>query len=100
VQQAVVDYINDPVATNVLIVDAVNGYNDTWTYDAELGAASVQLQLDFGVVSNGPDDTIGNFDEDRLAGFIEIAEPVFGVEGLTPADLITNEYIDETIGLT
>ena len=99
VQQATVDYINDPSETNALIVQAVNEYNDFWTYDEALGAASVELQKDLGLVSNGPDSTIGNFDEDRLTGFIEIAGPVFGVEGLTPADLITNEYIDESIGL-
>ncbi len=99
VQQATVDYVNDPVETNQLIVQAVNEYNDFWTYDEALGAASVELQVELGLVGNGPDATIGNFDEDRLAGFIEVAGPVFGVDGLTPADLITNEYIDESIGL-
>ncbi len=87
VQQAVVDYISDPDATNGLIVQAVNEYNDFWTYDDALGAASVELQKELGLVGNGPDDTVGNFDEDRLAGFIEVAGPVFGAEGLTPADL-------------
>ena len=66
VQQATVDYINDPAATNELIVQAVNEYNDFWTYDTDLGAASVQLQLDLGLVGNGPDSTLGNFDEERL----------------------------------
>ncbi|MBT4983043.1 MAG: hypothetical protein HOM89_00115, partial [Ilumatobacter sp.] len=99
VQQSTIDYINDPAATNELIVQAVNEYNDFWVYDAELGAASVALQLELGLVSNGPDATLGNFDENRLTGFIEIAGPVFGVEGLTPADLVTNEYIDASIGL-
>jgi len=99
VQQAAIDYINDPVATNELIVQAVNEYNDFWTYDMALGAASVELQQEFGIISNGPDAILGNFDEDRLTGFIEVAGPVYGVEGLTPADLITNEYIDESIGL-
>jgi len=99
VQQAVVDYVNSPDATNALIVQAVNDYDDFWTYDDELGTASVQLQKDLGLVGNGPDSTVGNFDEDRLTGFIEVAGPVFGVDGLTPADLMTNEYIDTSIGL-
>ena len=99
VQQSAIDYVTDPTATNELIVQAVNEYNDFWVYDAKLGAASVQLQLDLGLVSNGPDATLGNFDEDRLSRFIEIAGPVFGVDGLTPADLMTNEYIDTSIGL-
>ena len=99
VQQAVVDYIASPDTANGLIVKAVNEYNDFWTYDEALGAASVELQKSFGVVGNGPDDIVGNFDEERIAGFIEIAQPVFGAEGLTPADLMTNEYIDTSIGL-
>lgn len=99
VQQSTVDYINDPATANTLIVKAVNEFNDFWTYDEALGAASVELQKELGLVGNGPDSTLGNFDEDRLTGFIEVAGPVFGVEGLTPADLMTNEYIDESIGL-
>ena len=99
VQQATIDYVNDPAATNELIVDAVNTYADFWVYDDALGAASVQLQLDLGLVGNGPDDVLGNFDEERLTGFLEVAQPVFGTEGLTPADLMTNEYIDSSIGL-
>ena len=99
VQQATVDYINDPATTNTLIVKAVNEFNDFWTYDEALGAASVELQKELGLVGNGPDSTLGNFDEARLEGFIAIAGPVFGTEGLTPADLMTNEYIDESIGL-
>lgn len=99
VQQSVVDYIADPAATNDLIVQAVNEYNDFWTYDAALGAASVELQKTLGLVGNGPDDVVGNFDEARLTGFLEIAQPVFGTEGITPGDLMTNEFIDSSIGL-
>jgi hypothetical protein len=99
VQQSTVDYINDPATTNTLIVKAVNEFNDFWTYDEALGAASVELQKELGLVGNGPDSTLGNFDEARLEGFIAVAGPVFGTEGLTPADLMTNEYIDESIGL-
>jgi hypothetical protein len=99
VQQSTVDYINDPAITNTLIVKAVNEFNDFWTYDEALGAASVELQKELGLVGNGPDSTLGNFDEARLEGFIAVAGPVFGTEGLTPADLMTNEYIDESIGL-
>lgn len=99
VQQAVVDYVADPATANALIIQAVNDYADFWTYDEGLAADSVARQLELGLVGNGPDATVGNFDLDRLAGFIEVATPVFGAEGLTPEDLVTNEYIDESIGL-
>jgi hypothetical protein len=99
VQQAVVDYVADPAATNELIIQAVNDYADFWTYDEGLATDSVAKQLELGLVGNGPDATVGNFDLDRIAGFIEVASPVFGAEGITPDDLVTNEYIDESIGL-
>lgn len=98
VQTATVDYYADPAAANELIIDAVNEYADFWVYDQGLADFSVAKQIELGLAGNGPDDIVGNFDEDRLTDFIEIAGPVFGVEGLTPADLMTNEYIDETIG--
>ncbi len=69
-------------------------------YDQGLADSSVAAQIELGLAGNGPDDVVGNFDEERLTDFIEIAGPVFGVDGLTPEDLITNEYIDESIGFT
>jgi hypothetical protein len=98
VQAATVGYYASPDAANELIIQAVNDYADFWVYDKGLADFSVAKQLELGLAGNGPDDIVGNFDEDRLANFIEIASPVFGAEGLTPADLVTNEYIDETIG--
>ena len=100
VQAATVGYYAAPDTANELIIQAVNDYADFWVYDQGLADSSVAAQIELGLAGNGPDDIVGNFDEDRLTTFIEIAGPVFGVEGLTPADLITNEYIDETIGFT
>ncbi len=98
VQAATVDYYASPDTANALIIEAVNQYADFWTYDQGLADSSVVAQVELGLVGNGPDDVVGNFDMDRLAGVIEVAAPLFGAEGLTPADLATNEYIDESIG--
>ncbi|MGA9276104.1 ABC transporter substrate-binding protein [Ilumatobacter sp.] len=98
VQMATVDYYADPDAANELIIEAVNAYDDFWVYDQGLADFSVQAQLDLGLAGNGPDDVVGNFDEERLTAFIEAAGPVYGVEGLTVDDLVTNEYIDSSIG--
>ncbi|MFT4987380.1 MAG: hypothetical protein ACI9BK_000147, partial [Acidimicrobiales bacterium] len=48
------------------------------------------------------DDTLGNFDLDRVTDIITaISEQVPSVtvlEGLTAEDLVTNEFIDPSIG--
>jgi hypothetical protein len=103
VQQAQVDYINDPAATNALILELVEEYNTGWVYSEGVAEFSVQQQKDLGLVGNGPDSTLGNFDEARLTDFISKALPVFEAKNppadLSPDDLVTNEFIDESIGL-
>ena len=67
------------------------------------GLSRPSMQVELGLVGNGPDKTLGNFDNARLADFIEKALPVFASKkppaDLKPEDLATNEFIDETIGL-
>jgi hypothetical protein len=103
VQQAQVDYITDPAKTNELIVKAVTEYKDFWVYSPDLANYSVQAQKDLGLVGNGPNSTLGDFDEARLTDFIAKALPVFAAKNppadLKPSDLTTNEFIDSSIGL-
>jgi hypothetical protein len=57
-------------------------------------------------VNNGPDSTLGNFDQTRIQRIIDIVTPILvsrraaPKQGLKPADLYTNEYIDPSIGVT
>jgi hypothetical protein len=57
-------------------------------------------------VNNGPDSTLGNFDQARIQRIIDIVTPILvsrraaPKQGLKPADLYTNEYIDPSIGVT
>lgn len=94
IQQAQVDYVNSPAGTNELIIEAVEAYDNGWVYSAAVADFSVEAQLSNGLVSNGPDSTLGNFDLDRIQGVIDIV----GAE-MTPEDLVTNEFIDDSIGL-
>ena len=99
VQWAIVDYISDPGATNDLIVDLVDRYDDGWVYERELARWSVDQQVALGVVGNGPDSTVGNFDLDRIERVLANAVPVMGIgEDLEPGDLATNRFIDPEIG--
>ena len=105
IQQSTVDYVNDPAETNALILEAVESFDNGWVYTQGVADYAVETMLGDGLISNGPDDTIGNFDLDRVNALIEKAIPVYTslgqppVEGLTAEDVVTNEFIDPSIGL-
>jgi hypothetical protein len=105
VQRAQVDFLKDPAKTNAFIIDLVKRYNTDWTYSDGLANYAIEkMRADF--VNNGSDNTLGNFDTARVQRIIDIVTPILVAqkqppkEGLTTADLFTNEYIDSTIGVT
>ncbi|MGQ0670281.1 MAG: ABC transporter substrate-binding protein [Actinomycetota bacterium] len=105
-QQSQVDYITNPAETNQVILDVVVAMNTFWTLSPELNDYAVQAMLDLGIISNGPDGTLGSFDLDRVQTLIDELVPIFqadGVdtmkEGVAPEDIVTNEFIDPSIGL-
>jgi hypothetical protein len=57
------------------------------------------------LVGNGTNDTIGDFDADRMSTFFDTVGPIFAglgtppADGLTVDDIYTNEFIDTSIGL-
>ena len=91
-QHSVVDYAYYPETANAIIIDAVEKYNDSWTQTPEIAAWSVEQQVELGIIGNGPDDTVGNFDMSRVQVILDLMN-----SELTPADIVTNEYIDPTI---
>jgi len=103
VQQAQVDFITNPDKTNELIVEAVAKYKDFWVYSDDLAAYSVDAMLKNKLVGNGPNNTLGDFDLSRVQDFIPKALDVFAAKNppanLKPEDIVTNEFIDTSIGL-
>lgn len=101
VQQAAIDYLADPERANAIIIDAVERFDDFWTYDEGVANFSVEAQRELGLVGNGPDGILGNMDEERIQGVIDqIREAGLDVpDDLVAADLFTNEFIDESIGM-
>ena len=104
-QQALVDFYAQPEPVIDLILEAVEAYDNGIVYtrgSAEFGVSSV---IEDGVVSNGADDTVGDFDPARVEELLGIVRPIAvdagltPAEGLTAADLYTNAYIDPAIGL-
>jgi hypothetical protein len=102
VQQAAIDFVNDPDRANAIIIDAVEQYDSFWVYDQGLADFSVQTQVELGLVGNGPDDTLGNMEEERIQTVIDQVRDDAGLDvpaDLVAADLFTNEFIDPDIGL-
>ncbi len=100
IQTATVDYYADPADTNALIVETVKAYDTFWTYPAELAEFSAATQIELGYAGNGPDDTVGNMDESRVQEVLDAmaAASMDFPADLTPGDLVTNEFIDMSIG--
>jgi hypothetical protein len=105
VQRSTIDFIERPERTNNLIVALVEAYDADWVYPKALADFSASQQRALGITDNGPDQTIGNFDIARVQGVLDILKPIFAgqkrplKEGLRPEDLVTNEFIDPSIGL-
>ncbi len=100
VQQATVDYMNDPSTVNATMLQAVEDLATFWTFTPESIAYSSQALDEYGIFANGANDTIGDFDMDRLNKFIEDIRivPAFADMTWTAEDLVTNEFIDPSIG--
>ncbi len=104
-QQAEVDFFADPAATTALILQAVSEYDNGWVYTDVDAQYSVESMIADGIVSNGVDGAIGDFDESRVQEMIDLTTPIFAsvgitvADGLTPADIATNEFLDSSIAL-
>ncbi|PFG41877.1 hypothetical protein ATJ88_0525 [Isoptericola jiangsuensis] len=105
-QQSQIDYLEDPDATNALIVDLVEQYQTGWTYSEGVADFSVQAQKDLGIVTDDPASGVfGQIDPDRVAEIVDTFGPILVDAGqiesadIDPATLFTNEFIDGSISM-
>jgi hypothetical protein len=104
-QQAWVDFLDDPKPMGDALVDIAGDYNNYWTISPELNDAAYELfDGELGIGGNGSDDTYGNFDLERVENLYDELLPVLeelGIDiadGLTVDQVVTNEFIDTSIG--
>lgn len=103
-QRSLLAYLGDPDDTNAVIVELSAQLGDS-VYDAEHAAAALALLESERFVGNGRDDTIGDIDLGRVRGLFENAIPRWREAelplpgGVQPEDIVTNEFIDRSIGL-
>ncbi|MGE0881299.1 MAG: hypothetical protein AB7L13_16095 [Acidimicrobiia bacterium] len=104
IQQAQVDYANDPTTVNKVIFE----YNDKkmgasfWKTPIELNQAGHTAMLKDKLIGNGSDATLGNFDLTRVQKTIDTIKKGFDDRAnpaVTANDIVTNQFIDTSIGL-
>lgn len=104
-QQSQVDFVSKPDAAIAVILDLVKQYKTGWVYSRGLAEYSAKTLKTLGIVANGSDSTLGNFDMERVAKIIGIVSPIMAGEKVTvkqdlkPGDIATNEFIDPKIRL-
>jgi hypothetical protein len=104
IQQASIDYIEEPGPVNGAILQTLEELDGFFQLTPESVAYSAETMRDLGLVANGPDGAVGSFDEARVTEMIELLRPIYDDRGidvpedLAPADVVTNEFIDPDIG--
>jgi len=103
-QQATADYAKDPAEANKVIVDfnAAGHAASWWKTAPELMAYAAKTMVETGIIGNGPNATIGDFDMDRVAEMLKLVKPRFDERAdpdVKPDQVVTNRFIDPSIGL-
>lgn len=103
-QRAQVDYVRHPAEVNATIFR----FNDAglsapwWHTSRALLDAAVAVSVKRGIVGNGPNATLGDFDARRSALLLSRLRPVLDIRAkpdVRPGDVVTNRFIDPRIGL-
>lgn len=104
-QRATVEFVAEPAPTTALIVEVAAEYGTSPDYDLAAATRAANVLVEYELMDNGDDDTIGDIDRGRMQLLFDVATPVFeelGYEitpGLTPGDISTDAFIDPSIGL-
>jgi hypothetical protein len=103
-QRASVDYVADPKATNELLSKLTQEYG-AFPYGPERAAYATTAMKDNGIIGNGANSTLGDFEQARVQRIIDVVTPIFAgqrkpvKDGLKAEDLFTNEFVDPSISL-
>jgi hypothetical protein len=102
-QQATVDFFAEPQPTIDIILELVEAYDTGWVYSQEVAEFSVATMIADGIVGNGPSGFLGDVDADRVQQLFDYVVPIYTeqefdvVDGLTPADIWTDQFVDPSI---
>ena len=102
IQQSMVDYITD--GTEVLeLLHEFNekGYATSWWKTPMADLEYAWKVMGERIVHNGTNDTVADFDMERVARMYEIVKPWLderAAEDVSPEMVVTNRFIDPSIG--
>jgi len=106
IQQAQVDYMGKPGPVNNKLVDIVTELKTFWVESTAGNAFNTIQQRKLGIVQNGPNCTLGDFNQKRMTQLINVLKPIYAAKGLDTYDtnltaekIGTNEFINPKIGL-
>ena len=106
IQREIIDWSNDPVATNALVSGLTEAFSSPVPVSVEHQLAARDRMIQDGLLSNGPNGVLGEFDLDQVQELIDITVPIFVGQGsdvvdpdVAVEDLVTNEFLDPDIGL-
>lgn len=107
-QRATVDFMANPGPTTDAILSIIGKTRQGYTDSKARSEHAVKVMRDEGLVGNGKNGTVGDFDlapGGRVAKLVNITTPVFTAQrkalapDLSAASVATNEFIDPSIGL-
>lgn len=104
-QRAAVDYLRDPAPINQAIYSFATKLKGGPQLSLAGSAAADHLLTSLGIAGNGPDGVFGSFDPARVQTLINQLKGVSAAQGkpvkagLTPADLVTNQFLDQKVKL-
>lgn len=102
-QQATVDFFAEPQPTIDIILELVEAYDTGWVYSQAVAEYSVETMVADGIVGNGPSGFLGDTDPARVEQLFEYVVPIYTEQGLpvmdgvTPADIWTDQFVDPSI---
>jgi hypothetical protein len=101
-QQAWVDFLNDPKPITDKMIEINVEHDGFWTLSEGLNEAGIKLAESDGFIANSADGTYCSFDEARWKGLYDTLAPIYADQGVEIAPsvdgLFTNKYCEGAPG--